>query len=588
MDSIRAAFHEIRRIATLPSDPVYKLFHGLPNPKYQYYAGALNPVHDEFNEVFEWFLEGVGKSKSMDPDFEFLALIVVAWDRRPVAVGFSDHLAALALKKGLAPTDKSTKAKQLRYHLWMAQGRKDETSPFDLPKPSQDSPAISHAQLPECSEEHKCKKCGKSDNVTRCTRCRIVYNDVNLYAVRYCCYDCQRADFSDHRSRCDDIARLKRATSLFRDLFYTYSQTCFTLNIKKISTNDGIVTVELDSLDSFAYQGKHVIWTFPGCLAGSKENADAVMFNESSGDVLTAAKQLFELLMRGSKYTLEKVVFTPKNAHLTVDINNNEFHSYNSLRTHEVIRVTLPSGWKAAFDPTCAKFGWREYLVPWKMYAQERIFRIYSTSPIQPDTRINKPGQYFNECSSHTYAAFLAKQSIIERAVSEVKQAAEKFGGLEHLLQSTHKIENALSEVLNAGKWGMNSRAAALRRDLRYKLFFDDKFRMFATRNSATFNMFHGVWFTRAEYDQNKGDPKLLQALWRMRMRTVLDPFSLNTFRIQNVVTCQRPSSPEPEQEPEPEPEPDSEPEQQTHPALPEGIRYGSREHALARLEGRC
>ncbi|KAI0600115.1 hypothetical protein F4775DRAFT_599613 [Biscogniauxia sp. FL1348] len=587
MEEMKSKVSRVVRAFWLRNDPVFILFHKLPSSELVCLVGTSKSVSDAYNCAFEDFCQTVMRtSKSKDSDFDFLRLLFVAWERRPVVVGFPDHIAALALKKEISLKDKSTKGQHLRYHLWMAKGRKDESWPLNsenMVRSGLNSVVVSHAHLPEDPDTYLCANCGDDPTITVCKRCRIKGNGLVVSATGYCTVDCQDTHWARHKARCDQISRLNRAAEIFCEIFEYYSKACYTLNIRKVSTKDGIVTAELDDMDALAYQGKHLLWEFPTSRAASQEEAKAVMYTETGKDVFTVAKPLLELLMRTPKYKLEKLVFRPKNCHLAVDFKANAFHSFNTLRSHEVILITIPSTHKAVFDPACAKFGWDEYLAPWDRYKAQRIARVHKITPIKPDKDFNVD-KYFNEQSSPVYGAHLAKASVMARVTSEVELVANQQGGLEKVLSNLTSITKPREKIIAAAKWAIDSRVAALRRDLKYKLFFDYNFRLYATRNSATYNLMNSVWFTESEYLVLQDEPLILREKWQERLKAVIDPIDPQQFRVENIIDCKTKSSKDPDSEPEEDDMPESE---SPHPVLPPGVKYGSPAHALLCLEGK-
>lgn len=82
---------------------------------------------------------------------------------------------------------------------------------------------------------------------------------------------------------------------------------------------------------------------------------------------------------------MEAVHFQPKNAHKTVHVSyHNGKHDFLFLAFHVVLRITLPSGLRFAFDPSGAQNGWQEYLAPWDAYEQHRVHFIKDIRIVDP------------------------------------------------------------------------------------------------------------------------------------------------------------------------------------------------------------
>ncbi|KAI5921687.1 hypothetical protein F4810DRAFT_712306 [Camillea tinctor] len=571
------------RAIWLRNDPVFVLFHQLPYAEAVCLIGASKSVSDEYNTAFKNFEGAVMRtSKSKDSDFEFLRLLFTAWEKRPVVVAFPDHIAALALKKHVSLLDKSTKAQHLRYHLWMAQGRKDELWPHQSNKALQESlngEPIMHHRLPEDFRIYVCAQCGDHPT-TFCKQCCVRAKGLMSTAVGYCTISCQKTHWAKHKAHCEPMARLKRGAEIFFEVFGYYSKACYTQNVRKISAKNGVVTAALGNLDALAYQGKHVLWKFPTALAPNEEIGEAVMYNETGKDIFTVARPLLELLIRSPKYKLEKLSFRPKNCQLAVNFKCNAFHSFNTLRSHEVLVITTPSGYKSVFDPACAKFGWDEYLAPWASYKHQRVSRVKKLVPFEPEESI-AIDKYSNEQSSPAYAAYISKESILACAANEVKMVASKYGGIEAVLSNEASITAAREKLISDAKWAIDSRAVSLRRGLKHKLFFDYNFRLCATRNAATHSMMSKVWFTDLQFDGLEAEPLVLRQLWQDRLEAVLYPLDPEQFRVENVFDCKALSVKDADSDQEEEEEEDDAEPSSPRPILPPGVKYGSREHAL-------
>ncbi|KAK7748421.1 hypothetical protein SLS62_008577 [Diatrype stigma] len=57
---------------------------------------------------------------------------------------------------------------------------------------------------------------------------------------------------------------------------------------------------------------------------------------------------------------------------------------FNSLCSHEILRLTLPSGRQFALDPSAAQYGWHENLAPWEQYHQHRVDAISRIEMLEP------------------------------------------------------------------------------------------------------------------------------------------------------------------------------------------------------------
>lgn len=82
---------------------------------------------------------------------------------------------------------------------------------------------------------------------------------------------------------------------------------------------------------------------------------------------------------------IRKMIFQPKNAHKSVQrILPNGKHIFNTLQKHEILCITLPSGHELAFDPTGARYGWKEVLSPLTSFVAQRVHFSYYEVDIEP------------------------------------------------------------------------------------------------------------------------------------------------------------------------------------------------------------
>lgn len=125
---------------------------------------------------------------------------------------------------------------------------------------------------------------------------------------------------------------------------------------------------------------------------------------------------------------VEAVNVQPKNAHKTVLITYPDGkHDFAFMYFHLVLRITLPSGLRFAFDPTGLQNGWQEYLAPWDEYEQHRIHFIKDIRTI--DSWVL--GGAMSEMTDGHHA-FLALLALVEKSLG----LRLTGGGLEELLYS--------------------------------------------------------------------------------------------------------------------------------------------------------
>ncbi|OIW23070.1 hypothetical protein CONLIGDRAFT_694034 [Coniochaeta ligniaria NRRL 30616] len=275
-----------------------------------------------------------------------------------------DHLASLALSAGIDPSDESPKAKQLRYLRWAATGRKDGTSPFASSEQAPKSPA-----------------------------------PVTL-----------RATCGNHKLFCTDTRRLYRAVSMFNEIFQHFLANTYQsrYRLTSIAVDQGMVvaTTESDSSSIPEYtvgsvkqdygctettvrfgstQAEAAKWsTFPFELSNNRDVALAVLIFSRCNTPLGDARSLFELVIRPACKSTNRVVFDAKNMDLPVRIVDYNFNEFSAFHSHEVIRATLEYSTQYAIDPTGRQMGWKETMIPWDSYKNQRIHRIHLDEPVPP------------------------------------------------------------------------------------------------------------------------------------------------------------------------------------------------------------
>lgn len=70
---------------------------------------------------------------------------------------------------------------------------------------------------------------------------------------------------------------------------------------------------------------------------------------------------------------MESIDFVPKNAHITVQKDNDGEFSSNMAPLHTVIRLTTRNGMRLILDSTASQYGWTENFAPYGLYSRHRI-----------------------------------------------------------------------------------------------------------------------------------------------------------------------------------------------------------------------
>ncbi|KAI1752258.1 hypothetical protein F4782DRAFT_546948 [Xylaria castorea] len=358
-------------------DPIEKLFRDLPSPEADRVAldqyGTWDQAH--FSRVFASFYP----FQSCDPDHKFVATCAKSFLETQNSATLRSELGRFALDKLQIPDDGSAKSQQLKYHVWMSQGRKDEEYPFKNKECSEgqrvDLPEGSHAFLPAKLTDPKiCANCAKPDIEAACSGCLVELDSHVVMKTAYCNKACQTQHWKEHKSQCLERKKICRAVSLMYDLFVTFQKKAWIdKQVVGITEKQGITNIIHDQPDEWAFQGKPFVCCFPSGLAPSEEHALAVLFDSECQQLLSTCQGLVALLLLPLCQTLHEVQIIPRNAYRpTCDMRYNIAQNtmYNK---HTVLCVTLKSGEQMAVDIAGAQFGWRETLAQWGVWTGHRV-----------------------------------------------------------------------------------------------------------------------------------------------------------------------------------------------------------------------
>ncbi|OIW23223.1 hypothetical protein CONLIGDRAFT_686662 [Coniochaeta ligniaria NRRL 30616] len=313
-----------------------------------------------------------------------------------------EQLAKHALSTVDVAHDDSPMAKQLRYLRWVVNGRKDETSPF----PS------SARSVSAASPTHACAACGNPEATMRCSGCELPADNGKPFATVYCSQDCQRKNWKKHSAMCRQTQHLKRAVDMFDEVFRHCLAVTFSTEhtITSITADQGMVVARINSNGAFtrpswepsiSTHGSLTIisskptsgpkdsscatWgAFPTAVAPTPDLTTAVMLSSQCNTPLGDARALFEMFIRPTCRSLQKVIFVPKNMTQPVRVVWDDVDEFMALSHHEVIRATLRCGVEYAIDPTGLQMGWKHSITPWEVYSAQRIHRIESTEVVTP------------------------------------------------------------------------------------------------------------------------------------------------------------------------------------------------------------
>jgi hypothetical protein len=272
-------------------DAVQQLFHDLPKP-YEYY----HDCHDEamfskYNKALDKFLANPRLKDCEDPDLQFLVKRAEYVQVTKIMVSFAASLGWLALTKDPATlTGDSLKNQHMRLYRWIAQGMKDETSPFRDPSssPGQTTGTVSHACLPDISSfssNGNCAYCGHANAQLTCNDCAVLVNYRLVHRTAYCSHSCLARDKKHHAASCRDWRMMANGASLFQELFVTIIEAVQFYSVESITEQHGLITVRYHDYIERIFLAGHAFTPFHRDSAVSDEISTAVLLNGHCGHV---------------------------------------------------------------------------------------------------------------------------------------------------------------------------------------------------------------------------------------------------------------------------------------------------------------
>lgn len=406
------------------NNPIIDSFNALPSPEEHHckpWAHVAPRVH---RAIRRFQADARRNQRSDDPEFQVVKRAVDATfaDFAKGEAALYDHLAAYALSATIEPEDQSTKAKQLRYICWVAQGRNDSTSPFG----SSQGQSAQGTQL--CAG---CNTVSDLSKLSGCTGCRLHLGG-KTFTTWYCNTDCQARHWKHHKQPCMATRALVRAVSIFNEVFRHFLAITYhsRFKITSIAVVQGLVVATTDEDASgpgytvgateadagftmttvtFNPSANHTTkWSrFPLTMADDKNAALAVL---THGYCSAPVNDLLEALIR-RKCALElsktpgtltswlifsfviaccesirRVIFDAKNMVRPVRITSPHSSDFSAIYAHEVFKVALRGGAQFAIDFTGLQMGWDDTVVPWQTYERRHILRIHADFAFQRGT----------------------------------------------------------------------------------------------------------------------------------------------------------------------------------------------------------
>ncbi|KAL2276744.1 hypothetical protein FJTKL_00517 [Diaporthe vaccinii] len=294
-------------------DPAEVFFGLLPTPE-EIHGVTNADTHDSMNKRFANVLDAVNLflqkqvRESEDPDFAYIFTSVAeATFKEPKSwmKCLRNSMAYVALmnsRDGEASSQGTKKDRLLAYYLWRLHGAKDKTSPVQNPastRPTATVDVASHDILPSSrTRRGSCSNCGNTQATSWCSGCCIIKSGNLVFANFYCDRDCMKAHWKTHKPSCREARALRRATTIFTELWFEDLRITNGWDIESVTEENGLIEMKIMSEELRAYLGRVPFRPLPRHLVESEEQALASVSAGTCEDVVEGRRLFFELFIR--------------------------------------------------------------------------------------------------------------------------------------------------------------------------------------------------------------------------------------------------------------------------------------------------
>ncbi|KAI1473041.1 uncharacterized protein F4812DRAFT_464970 [Daldinia caldariorum] len=131
--------------------------------------------------------------------------------------------------------------------------------------------------------------------------------------------------------------------------------------------------------------GKYIMHRFPNSLPSQSIGSGTVFEDQYAREVIYLVRPLKEFILDELCQDFKIVTVLVKNASSSVCYQyDHSIRKSNMMDPHYVLRLTLLGGEKFALDLAAKRFGWGNYLMPWDVFENERIWKIVDTTRTAP------------------------------------------------------------------------------------------------------------------------------------------------------------------------------------------------------------
>ncbi|KAI0863302.1 hypothetical protein F4860DRAFT_522425 [Xylaria cubensis] len=361
-------------------DSVEKFFEALADPE-----GTDEPdsqaAASQLSEALDVFLKD---PPSQDPDYQYLVNHAhKGYKKGPAtAAYFRQQLAQLALQKTFHRKDKSFKARQLKYHKWLACGMKNETWPFAKGKPPG---CPSTTRIASLANPSSCAACHKTAANLRCPDCSFQDEKHVVEKTTYCNKKCLKDHYNTHKPICEGRVTVYRAAVLLEFIFMAMQEATYVYPLGKVYEKNGIVYLIDDSWDRAGMTGRPIFFPFPKHLVESADIHRALLLWGQCKELTLSLFPLIKYLFRPMCKSMDLAFIQPKNVIRPVCQVSSGRALNLCLHRHIALKLTLTSEEKYVVDLTAAQFGWIEILAPWETWTDLRVGK-WRTETFKPAT----------------------------------------------------------------------------------------------------------------------------------------------------------------------------------------------------------
>ncbi|KAK8134764.1 hypothetical protein PG984_006776 [Apiospora sp. TS-2023a] len=220
----------------------------------------------------------------------------------------------------------------------------------------------------------QCAHCNE-DGTFSCGGCNRApeYATGDVHRTDYCSKECQNAHRPSHRAYCRSMWKrrtLLRVARLLKAVLLAYRECVFDLDLSKVELNDGVLQLHQKPRPAAALKQYRL---FPSELTESLDYKEAALVHNQSMTALALFARLAKKILSEFASSIEVCFLRIKKPAVRTELLPGP-NSNNNL--HAVLKVGLkgPTGDSESWvlDPAGCQYGFREVLVPFATYLQDK------------------------------------------------------------------------------------------------------------------------------------------------------------------------------------------------------------------------